>query len=387
MSRTRRRPSLISLVEPLRGYEPGPGQILRITAGVGVGLLFLGGPVADLYRRSIGAPRTAAITAMFVLFVVLYALTMRAGLRLRFGPEMTLLLLVALALLPIAMFATGAPSSFVLLFVYFVAAAGMRLRAEAALVVIVLTALGVGIGMAATGEKSSSSAALVLIIVAIGTMMTAFNRQIRANRELQAARHELARLAVTDERLRIARDLHDLLGHSLSVINLKSELAQRLVEQDPKRAAAELADVQAVGRQALAEVREAVQGYRQLALDEALAGARTALSAAGIAYELDGARVELPADVEEVFAWAVREGTTNVVRHSNAAHCAVRIRDGAGEATLEVEDDGASPPLEPQVGNGLTGLTERVARLRGRLEAGGQPGGGFRLRLVVPLPQ
>ncbi|MGH2972180.1 MAG: sensor histidine kinase [Gaiellaceae bacterium] len=358
-----------------------------MTAGVGVGLLFLVGPVTDLYRSSIGTPRIAAITTMFVVFVVLYALTMRAGVRLRLGPNMTFALLVALVLLPSVMLAAGAPSSFVLLFVYFVAAAGMRLRPEAALVVIVLTAVGVGIGGAATGESNSSLAAVVLVIVAIGTMMTAFNRQIRANRELQAARHELARLAVTDERLRIARDLHDLLGHSLSVITLKSELAEKLVEQDPKRAAAELADVQAVGRQALAEVREAVQGYRQLALDDALAGARTALSAAGIAYELDEMPVELPADVEEVFAWAVREGTTNVVRHSNAAHCAVRIRDGAGEATLEVEDDGASPPVETQVGSGLTGLAERTARLRGRLEAGAQPGGGFRLRLVVPLQQ
>jgi two-component system sensor histidine kinase DesK len=227
----------------------------------------------------------------------------------------------------------------------------------------------------------------VLVILAIGVMMTAFNRQIRVNRELQAARHELARFAVTDERLRIARDLHDLLGHSLSVINLKSELAAKLVEDDPKRAAAELEDVQAVGRQALAEVREAVQGYRQLALDDALAGARTALSAAGIAYELDGAPADLPAEVEEVFAWAVREGTTNVVRHSQAAHCAVRIRDGADEASLEVEDDGVSPPAEPQVGSGLTGLAERAARLRGRLEAGARPDGGFRLRLVVPLQQ
>jgi two-component system sensor histidine kinase DesK len=134
-------------------------------------------------------------------------------------------------------------------------------------------------------------------------------------------------------------------------------------------------------------VREAVQGYRQLALDDALAGARTALSAAGINYELDGEPVALPADVEEVFAWAVREGTTNVVRHSHAAHCAVRIRDGVDEASLEVEDDGASPPAQPQAGSGLTGLAERALRLRGRLEAGARPGGGFRLRLVVPLQQ
>jgi two-component system, NarL family, sensor histidine kinase DesK len=358
-----------------------------MTAGVGIGLLFVVGPVADLYRSSIGDARIAVSTVLWVAFVAVYVLTIRAGMRFRIGPRTTLVLLGVLLLLPVVLLALGAPGSFALLFIYFVAVAGMRLRAEAALAVIVLTAAGVGIGAAVTGESSSSIASYVLIVIAIGTMMTAFNRQIRANRELQAARHELARLAVTEERLRIARDLHDLLGHSLSVINLKSELAAKLVEQDPKRAAAELVDVQAVGRQALAEVRDAVQGYRQLALDEALAGARTALSAAGIAYELEGDPVALPADVEEVFAWAVREGTTNVVRHSRAAHCAVRIRDGAGEATLEVDDDGASPPAAPEAGSGLTGLAERAARLRGRLEAGARPGGGFRLRLVVPLQQ
>jgi two-component system sensor histidine kinase DesK len=378
---------LTSVVEPLRVHERGTAQVLRLTAGVGLGLLFLIGPLSDLFRSSLGTARIAALTVGVFVFVVLYALTMRAGMTVRLGPRETLALLAGLALLPVALLAAGAPGSFALLFVFFAAGAGMRLRPVTALVVIALTALGVGIGSAATGGKGSSAAALVLVIVAIGMMMTAFNRQIRLNRELQAARHELARLAVTDERLRIARDLHDLLGHSLSVITLKSELAAKLLEHEPKRAADELADVQAVGRQALAEVREAVQGYRQLALDDALAGARTALSAAGIAYELDGAPVALPADVEEVFAWAVREGTTNVVRHSNAAHCAVRIRDGAGEASLEVEDDGVSPPVEPQVGSGLTGLAERVARLRGRLEAGAQPGGGFRLRLVVPLQQ
>ncbi len=359
--------------------------MLRLTAGVGLGLLFLIGPASDLFHSSLGTARVAVITVLFAAFVVVYALTMRAGIRIRVSARMTMVFLGVLLALPVTMLAIGAPGSFALLFVFFAAACGMRLRPVAALVAVVATSAGVGIAALATGSNSSSAGTDVLVILAIGTMMTAFNRQIRQNRELQVARHELARLAVTDERLRIARDLHDLLGHSLSVINLKSELAAKLVETDAKRAAAELADVQAVGRQALAEVREAVQGYRQLALADALAGARTALSAAGIAYELDDAVVKLPADVEEVFAWAVREGTTNVVRHSKAEHCAVRIRDGAGEATLEVEDDGAASTASPETGSGLAGLAERVARLRGRVEAGARPGGGFLLRLVVPL--
>jgi two-component system sensor histidine kinase DesK len=374
-----------SLVEPLRPQERGAGQLLRLTAGVMLGLLFLLGPLGDLVGSSLGGLHLAALALGFAVFVVLYAVAMRAGRAHRLGPNATLAVLAALALLPAAMLAGGAPGSFDLLFVFFVAAAGMRLRPRAAVVVIALTAAGVGLGTAAAGESGSAVGAKVLTILALGAMMTAFNRQIRLNLELRDARHELARLAVTDERLRIARDLHDLLGHSLSVVTLKSELAAKLIEHEPERAAAELADVQSVSRQALAEVREAVQGYRHLALGDALTGARAALSAAGIAYELDGVGRELPREVDELFAWAVREGTTNIVRHSAAEHCAVRIRDEPGQLAVEVEDDGPSAPLAPHAGSGLTGLAERAARLRGRVEAGAVPGGGFRLRLVVPV--
>jgi two-component system, NarL family, sensor histidine kinase DesK len=355
-----------------------------MTAGITLGLLFLTGPASDLGHSDVRAWQRGAIWFCFALFVVLYAAVMRGG-PLASRPAGTLAVIAGLALLPAAMLALGAPSSFELLFVFFVAAAGMRLQARAAWAVIIATAAGVGIADVAAGEGASAANARVLTIFALGAMMTAFSRQIRVNRELRAAREELARLAVTDERLRIARDLHDLLGHSLSVINLKSELAGRLVREAPDRAAAELADVQAVGRQALAEVREAVQGYRQLSLEDALAGARSALAAAGIEYDIDQPP-ELPPEVDEVFAWAVREGTTNVVRHSGAGRCAVRIRDEAGEAVVEVEDDGSSPPLQTDTGSGLAGLAERAGRIRGRLEAGAGPGGGFRLRVVVPLP-
>jgi two-component system sensor histidine kinase DesK len=350
-----------------------------------LGLLFLIGPAADLFQSSLAPLRVALLTAAFVVFVVLYAAAMGAGGMNRLEPEATIAVLAALALLPAAMLAAGAPTSFELLYVFVATAAGLRLRPWPAVVVIVLTAAGVGAAGAAAGESSSATSAKVLTILALGTMMTAFSRQIRVNRELQAARHELARLAVTEERLRIARDLHDLLGHSLSVITLKSELAARLVTGDNPRVAAELADVHDVSRQALAEVRAAVQGYRRLALQDALSSAGTALSAAGIEYEFDDAPGAIPPEVEELFAWAVREGTTNVVRHSAAAHCVVRIRDESGQLTMEVEDDGSTAPAAPHPGSGLTGLAERATRLRGRVEAAATPAGGFRLRLVVPV--
>ena len=125
------------------------------------------------------------------------------------------------------------------------------------------------------------------------------------------------------------------------MITLKSELAARLLERDPARAAGELEEIQAVSREALAEVREAVKGYRGLALAESLTRARSALTAAGIDCELAGAPPALPADVDAVLAWAVREGTTNVIRHSHARHCEIRIRADDASAALEIDDDGA----------------------------------------------
>ena len=372
--------------EPARIGMPDSTLRLRAAAGAGLGLLFLTGPVSDLASSSLSPARIAVIAGGLVLFIGLYVSLVRpfAG-RLQPHRGGVVAALAGLLAIAVGVRALGAPGSFDLLYVFFVAGAGMRLTARAALAVIAGTASGLAIATASLGESSSSVAAKALVVVAIGFMMVAFARQIRINVQLRSAREEIARLAVAEERLRIARDLHDLLGHSLSVINLKSELAAKLVAHDPERAAAELADVQAVGRQALAEVREAVQGYRQLALDDALAGAQTALTAAGIRYELEPAVPDLPAEVEEVFAWAVREGTTNVVRHSGADRCAVRIRNGGGEAVVEVEDDGHAAPVEPQAGSGLAGLAERVGGLRGRLEAGAAPGGGFLLRLVVPV--
>jgi two-component system, NarL family, sensor histidine kinase DesK len=357
----------------------------RARVGVVLGLLFLAGPISDLLDESLGTAHLAALLLGLALFVVLYlSLLPPSAWLVRLGPKAAL---VALALLPaiaIVLLVGGAPSSFAALFVYFVAAAGLRLPPRASVPLTLLTALGVGIAGWLHGDSRSAVAATVLTIVSIGILMTAFGRLARANRELHATREELARLAVADERLRIARDLHDLLGHSLSVIALKSELARKLVERDPPRAVAELDDVQSVTRTALAEVREAVQGYRRLALAEALETAQTALAAAGIDCELADADVALPADVDAVLAWAVREGTTNVIRHSGALHCAIRVRADQERAAVEIEDDGSAAPAIER-GSGLNGLRERARRVRGEVEAGALPEGGFLLRLTVPL--
>src|SRR5581483_6661710 len=258
-------------------------KLARIRAGQLLGLLFLIGPFHDLGQASLPAVRLAGVVAALAVFVSLYlALLPPISPIARRGQPATLAGLAALAVSAGLALALGAPGSFAALFIYFVAAAGIVLPVRGAIATIAVTAAAVGGGLAATGSDSSVVWAHVLTILAIGAVMGSLGRHARTISELRAARHELARLAVAEERLRIARDLHDLLGHTLSVIALKSELAAKLVADEPQRAHDELGDVQRVARQALTEVREAVHGYRRLAFSDAVAGARAALSAAGI---------------------------------------------------------------------------------------------------------
>jgi two-component system, NarL family, sensor histidine kinase DesK len=247
-----------------------------------------------------------------------------------------------------------------------------------------VTAEVAGAGGGAAGGYAVSAVGIGLLLVLM--------RDLRMrNIELNEARAELALSAVAAERERFARDLHDLLGHSLSVIAIKAELAGRLVALDPERAAAEVADVEKVARESLREVRQAVSGYRQPTLDKELEGARVALSAAGIAAEVERAPVTLDPEVEAVLAWTVREGATNVIRHSGARHCSVTVRASLSDAAVEVVDDGEGPACARgeaagPIGNGIMGLRERAERLRGRIEAGGLPEGqGFRLAVSVPV--
>ena len=178
----------------------------------------------------------------------------------------------------------------------------------------------------------------------IGVLFVALGGVIRANIELREARAELAELAVAEERLRFARDLHDLLGQSLSLIALKAQLAGRLLPDRPEEASKHITDLQDVSREALREVREAVAGYRSPTLSGELAGARMALEAAGIEARFDHPEVSLPPAVEAVLAWTVREGATNVIRHSGAQHATIRIDPGLAAASAEILDDGPGLP-------------------------------------------
>lgn len=208
--------------------------------------------------------------------------------------------------------------------------------------------------------------------------------------QLKATRQELARSAVAQERLRFSRDLHDLLGHTLSVVVVKSEAARRLAHRDLDAALGQIADIEAVGRQALTEVRAAVTGYREGSLSTELDRARSALTASGIEVVVRESGPPLPPQTEALLGWVVREGVTNVVRHSGAARATIDLRTGGGRAELTITDDGAGPaapgerPHAAGTGTGLRGLTERLAAAGGSLSSGPLPGGGFRVAAVLP---
>lgn len=221
-----------------------------------------------------------------------------------------------------------------------------------------------------------------VISVSVGASMLFFGRQREAEQRLGVAQDEITRLAVVEERARFSRDLHDVLGHSLTVVAMKSELAARLVDVDPVRAKVEMQDVERLSREALHELRQAVSGYREADLDAELVSARAALTSASITATLpDGGKVAGD-DVRSLFAWALREGVTNILRHAAAS----RVRVTLTRTTLTVEDDGTGMLAPPSTaaglgGNGLRGLRERADAIGATLTTGTSDLGGFLLRV------
>jgi two-component system sensor histidine kinase DesK len=220
-----------------------------------------------------------------------------------------------------------------------------------------------------------------LFPVIIGAGNTFFAERNRMNHKLRKANDEIEHLAKVAERERIARDLHDVLGHTLSVITLKSELAGKLMDLDPKRAATEIREVEQISRQALSDVRDAIRGYRSRSLEAELAQAKSTLETAGVAAKFEAARVPLPALQESVLSMAVREAVTNVVRHAHAHTCSLRLEQRNGSCHLEIEDDGRGGFQNE--GNGLRGMRERVEMLGGTLTRDSQA--GTRLAITLPL--
>lgn len=217
--------------------------------------------------------------------------------------------------------------------------------------------------------------------LSIGSVNIYLAQRALANRRLQMAQDEIEHLARVAERERIARDLHDVLGHTLSVVILKSELASKLMAHDPVRAANEIREVEQISRQALADVRQAIGGYRAVGLQEELARAASTLKTAGVEAECDAAPVCLSPAQETVLALAIREAVTNVVRHARARRCWVTVQHTDRECVLQIRDDGRGGSQFE--GNGIRGMRERVEALGGALRR--ENDGGTKLTITLPL--
>ena len=331
---------------------------------------------------------TAAYFAVYLWLVLRYPF--RAN---RLSPperRVRVALLAALAALALYLelaYGSGVPYRF--MFVVIAAAVTFPTLPAAATVAAVVALTGEIHALRSGWEALVSNWEIAVApFVIVGVGMIVVSRLVTTVRELRVAREEIARLVVSEERLRFARDLHDLLGHSLSLIALKSELAGRLLPVAPEKAEEEVRDIEGVARRALREVREAVAGYRKPSLKAELGGAREMLGAAGIDCRIDNQAGVVPGWIDGVFAWAVREGVTNVVRHSRAKRCEIRLTRDSGRVHAEITDDGrgSSPgDDEAAAGSGLSGLAERVEASGGDFEAGPLPKGGFRLRVSLPL--
>ncbi|WP_210424373.1 sensor histidine kinase [Gephyromycinifex aptenodytis] len=245
---------------------------------------------------------------------------------------------------------------------FFVAGAGGAYAGRLGLVLI----FGSMVAQFATGHALGFDPAVNVGLAtwqgAIGVSVWFGSRSRLAQETLAAEREQKTELAVELERARLARDLHDILGHSLTVVTVKAQLAGRLVDTDPERAKAEIVDVERLARDALADVRATVRSYRELALPAELARARQALDAAEIQYELPGATDEVRSDLRDLFAWTVREGVTNVIRHSGARNVTITLE----RSHVEVTDDGHGLG-QAEHGNGLIGLAERARQVGAKL--------------------
>lgn len=358
---------------------------------VGIWLAFLGAPVSDIVdgRHTVWATALGALGLLVFVAAYLIVIFRHTKRVVRRTVHATLLLMFATAVaLTLTM---GTP--WLVLFVYVSVAYGAALPASAARPAILAVTGAMVLAGVHKEDAGDFLTALVIPALVGGFAMSGVRQLVRTTVELREARATVAELAANEERLRLARDLHDLLGHSLSLITLKSELAGRMLPGQPDRAAEQVADIERVSRQALTDVREAVTGYRRPTLPGELAGARTALAVAGIIAEVpadvpDGLPGgELTEESEAALAWSLREATTNVVRHSGARRCVVALtpRQTLEGPVLEltVEDDGSGATGVPH-GNGLTGLAERLATVGGTLETG-RSRSGFALTVRAPL--
>ena len=333
-----------------------------------------------LFNPSTDARDWLAVAVLIALFLPIYAATFRAR-----TDRQILVLIACFAALSLAgSLVNSGASVFV---VYAAATAGrlypVRRAVEVIAVLVGLVGLIFVISPVPMPWRLAALGPALFFTPVVGATSIFDAERGRTSRRLRRANEEIERLATIAERERIARDLHDLLGHTLSVIVLKSELAARLVRADPDRAAAEVTDIEQIGREALGEVRAAVAGYRARGLGAELDGARVALEAAGVDVEVNAGPTELRPEQESALAMALREAVTNVVRHADAQRATISITTVGTDVRLEVTDDGrGSAGL---AGSGITGMRERVAALGGLVRVGDPPGPDHQSGTVVEV--
>jgi two-component system, NarL family, sensor histidine kinase DesK len=378
---------------------PGTGSAWRWFF-TGIWLIYLIQPVADLFAPQNGALWIAGGVAIAIAFSAVYVtIICNSGSwprQARWG----LVVIAALAALACVVYGRA----WTPLWIYVSAATGMILaapaygRRTAVRGVLAVVACYVFFSWVSHAYLAEFLAVLLPVLL-VGVAMIGFRMQIQLMHELAQAKETVAKLAANEERLRLARDMHDLTGQSLSMITLKSDLAAKRLSRlpdstDRDAALGDLSDIGRVSRQTLHDIREAVSGYRRPTLAIEVITARNALDAAGIGLDDDPGLTlrsgTFDADAEAALAWCLREAVTNVIRHSGARSCRIRLTEHDGELSLEVADDGHGPghqdPEAPS-GAGLRGMSERLSSVGGRLSLGAaDPGRGLGFRLIATVP-
>jgi two-component system sensor histidine kinase DesK len=349
--------------------------------GSGFGLIFLGVLVTEIWSRPIPVWLKATVYLALLLYAGIYIWLMYAGISMSHRRRAWFVATeFVLGILPAVLLES--PNA--LTYLTFAVAAGVMLLPLRISRLLALGAIALQI-LTMWAVNGSVNWGLVWVLIGVSWGLSAFFALIYTVNALRAARTEIQDLAVAEERERLARDLHDILGHSLTTITVKAGLARRQLESgDAGAASREVRDVEDLGRQALADVRATVSNYRTASLPSEIAGARISLQAAEITADLPRAVDNVDPKLQEVFGYVVREAVTNVIRHSHASRCEIRL----GDRWVEINDNGSagngSSNNSATDGNGLTGLRERLEIVGGELAAGRADGGGFRVRATVP---
>ena len=336
--------------------------------------------VAGAVAKYNGAPAEIVGDAILVAFAGCYLALVVAGSQV--GPRRFWILYGLCFILFLAELPFARAAGFVLcLYITAITVARFGTRGMPLVLALAVASLLVPLAISSWHESLSSAWGTVtpVAIPVVAVVSLGVRQVFESNRELTEARVELARLAAENERIRIARDLHDLLGHSLTTITVKAGLARQLGEADPARSQQEIAEVEDLARRSLADVRAAVANYRDVTLAGELATGRELLRAAGISADFPRAVDAVDPSNQELFGWVVREGLTNVVRHAHASSCSVRL----SSCSVEIVDDGVGENGGSGPGSGLTGLRERVAAAGGVVDAGPVQPKGWRLRVSL----